>query len=205
MEFLIIASTHFMALLSPGPDFFLILQTALKLPKRYAVSLCCGIAVANGCYILLAIGGLETFRNAELVSLSLKYLGGAYLFYLGVCLMFSPTKDGTVSDREGKLLFIHHKSLVRQFCIGLISALLNPKNGVFYLSLFTAIVSSETPFIIRAGYGLWMCATVLLWDVMLAMFLGNSTIRRNVNNLIFSVQKITGIVLAGFGIMLTLT
>lgn len=32
MEFLLLASTHFLALLSLGPDFFLIMQTSLGLP-----------------------------------------------------------------------------------------------------------------------------------------------------------------------------
>ena len=32
MEFLLIASAHFLALLSPGPDFFLLMQAALRLP-----------------------------------------------------------------------------------------------------------------------------------------------------------------------------
>ena len=32
MEFLLLASAHFLALLSPGPDFFLIMQASLRLP-----------------------------------------------------------------------------------------------------------------------------------------------------------------------------
>ena len=46
MEFLLIASAHFLALLSPGPDFFLILQTALRLPTLPHLEVSCSIGVA---------------------------------------------------------------------------------------------------------------------------------------------------------------
>ena len=63
MEFLLVATAHFLALLSPGPDFFLILQAALRLPLRYAISVCAGIAAANGVYLIVAVLGLETVRE----------------------------------------------------------------------------------------------------------------------------------------------
>ncbi|NQY33853.1 MAG: hypothetical protein HRT37_02570 [Alteromonadaceae bacterium] len=36
MEFIFLASDHFLALLSMGPDFFIIIQTVLKKPLRHA-------------------------------------------------------------------------------------------------------------------------------------------------------------------------
>jgi len=42
MEFILIAAAHFLAFLSPGPDSFLILQISLRLPLRYAISVCGG-------------------------------------------------------------------------------------------------------------------------------------------------------------------
>ena len=40
MEFLLLATAHFLALLSPGPDFFLIMQASLRLPLRYGFAIC---------------------------------------------------------------------------------------------------------------------------------------------------------------------
>lgn len=79
MEFVLIASAHFLALLSPGPDFFLIMQTALRMPMRYALSVCAGIAAANGLYLTIAVLGLEAVRNMHLLMTVLKYLGSGYL------------------------------------------------------------------------------------------------------------------------------
>ena len=47
-QFLIIAGAHFLALLSPGPDFFLIVRSAVVNGARVASGVCVGIALANG-------------------------------------------------------------------------------------------------------------------------------------------------------------
>lgn len=93
MGFLLIASAHFLALLSPGPDFFLVMQASLRLPRRYCFALCSGIAIANGVYILSAVIGLEVVREMTWFLALLKYLGGSYLLFLGVMLLRSPVQS----------------------------------------------------------------------------------------------------------------
>ncbi|MFI7968897.1 amino acid transporter, partial [Acinetobacter baumannii] len=45
--FLVIAFTHFLALLSPGPDFFLILTSLLQKGRRYTYGIVLGITLGN--------------------------------------------------------------------------------------------------------------------------------------------------------------
>ncbi|SUX75874.1 LysE-family transporter [Citrobacter freundii] len=52
-----LALAHFVALLSPGPDFFLLVGYAIRYRIRGSAGLCVGIAIGNGLYILLAIIG----------------------------------------------------------------------------------------------------------------------------------------------------
>ncbi len=200
MEFLLIASAHFMALLSPGPDFFLILQTAIRMPLRYAFALCTGIATANGLYIIVAVTGLELVKEMTTLMVVLKYLGGAYLLYIGIMLLRAP-KRSLAGIPEN---ILHRKSFRQQFGIGFISAVLNPKNAVFYLSLFTVMVSSETSFSVRVWYGLWMTGVVLVWDIGIAAVLGRQTIKMWLSRWIFGIEKVSGAMLALFGILLTL-
>jgi threonine/homoserine/homoserine lactone efflux protein len=84
------------------------------------------------------------------------------------------------------------------------SALLNPKNAVFYLSLFTVMVSPETPLEMRAVYGLWMTGVVLAWDVIIASVLSAEKVKQKLGRWIFFLEKAAGALLAFFGIMLTL-
>ena len=201
MEFLLIASAHFLALLSPGPDFFLILQTALRLPLRYAFAVCAGIAAANAFYLLLAVLGLETVRQWEPLMLVLRYLGAAYLVYIGILLLRAPMRP---QDDGGQASFLHVHSLRRQFTLGLMSGLLNPKNAIFYLSLFTTMVSPHTSLELRSLYGLWMASLVLFWDMGVAVALGNAQIKNRLGRWFFKIEKFSGVVLALFGIFLAI-
>lgn len=201
MEFLLIASAHFLALLSPGPDFFLILQTALRLPLRYAFAVCAGIAGANAVYLLLAVLGLETVRQWTELMLVLRALGAAYLIYIGVLLLRAPMRP---LDNGGVDSALHVPSLWRQFALGFMSGLLNPKNAVFYLSLFTAMVSPQTSLGARALYGLWMATLVLFWDAGLAAALGNDRVKTWLGAWIFRIEKCAGAVLAAFGVFLAI-
>ncbi|MCP4114613.1 MAG: LysE family translocator [Desulfobacteraceae bacterium] len=203
MEFLIIASTHFLALLSPGPDFFLILQTALRLPLRYAFAVCAGIASANAVYLAIAVAGLEAVKEMTLLMLVLKYLGGAYLVYIGVLLVKAPKRalDGTGAGRTG---FLHARSMKQQFAIGFMSGILNPKNAVFYLSLFTVMVSPATGIGLRILYACWMTGIVLFWDMGVAVMMGNPAVKQRLGRWIFGIEKVSGAVLTLFGILLTI-
>lgn len=201
MEFLLIASAHFMALLSPGPDFFLILQTSLRLPLRYAFAVCLGIALANGLYLSLAVTALEAMKHMNVLLDLLKYLGGGYLLYIGVLMIRAPVRP---LEERADSKTLSNKHLGRQFVVGFMSAILNPKNAIFYFSLFTVMVSDQTPFTIRVLYGIWMTSVVLCWDIGLACLLGNSRVKKALTRWFFFIEKGAGCMLALFGLLLSL-
>ena len=198
MEFVLIAVAHFVALLSPGPDFFLILQTALAMRLKYAISVCAGIATANGLYISIAVLGLESVRHMQPLMLTLQYMGSAYLIYIGIMLLKARSRKKSGQQAVSTL---RKESITHQFCIGFMSALLNPKNIIFYLSLFTAMVSVKTPTATRALYGLWMVGIVFGWDVGVASVLGNDRTKAVFNRFLFGVEKFSGAMLTLFGLM----
>ena len=199
MEFVLIASAHFLALLSPGPDFFLILQTTLRLSLRYAIAVCAGIATANALYLVLAVLGLEMVRHWTPAIMILRSLGAAYLVYIGIALLRAPMRP---VNGETATTFLHLPRLSRQYTLGLMSALLNPKNAIFYLSLFTAMVSPQTSLGMRSLYGLWMATLVLLWDIGIAMLIGNDRVKPALGCWIYRIEKGAGAILTIFGLLL---
>jgi threonine/homoserine/homoserine lactone efflux protein len=199
MEFVYIATAHFLALLIPGPDFFLIVQASLRLPRRAGLALCTGIAAANGLYLLLAVAGLEILRQVPWLMVTLRYLGGTYLLLLGMQLLRAPRAE--VGQDRGTRVVDDNRPW-RQFVVGLLAALLNPKNAIFYLSLFTVMVSAETALFQRCLYGLWMTAVVLLWDGAIVLFLGEPRVRRRLQGAVFVITKGAGAMLAIAGLTL---
>lgn len=199
MEFVLIASAHFLALLSPGPDFFLILQSALRFPLRYAFSVCAGIAVANGVYLLIAVLGTDGLRDYPGLFFALKLLGAIYLVYIGMILLRAPMRSLAAGDSVSILC---EKNTKKQFLLGFMSAMLNPKNVIFYLSLFTAMVSPATSFFLRCLYGLWMMSVVFFWDCGVALLIGQQNIRERLGKGVFYVEKFSGAMLTVFGILL---
>lgn len=199
MEFILLASAHFVALLSPGPDFFLILQASLRLPLRYAITVCTGIAAANAVYLCCAVLGLEVVREMDGLMMILRVLGAIYLVFIGIMLLRSPLHS---FEEEGEKRFLHGRSYLRQLTIGFMSGIFNPKNAIFYLSLFTVMVSDHTPLPIRGLYGLWMTLVVFLWDTLVVLLLGRNRIKAGLGRGVFVLEKVAGVMLTCFGLFL---
>jgi threonine/homoserine/homoserine lactone efflux protein len=191
MEFFILASAHFLALLSPGVDFFIIVQTTLRENRKKAFLVCVGIASANALYILVAVLGLEVIKQMPFVINTMKYLGGVYLIYIGYLLLKS--KKIEIKKEQTSL---HIKSF---FLLGFLSAFLNPKNIIFYFSLFSVIVSSQTSLHVKIFYGLWMSFTVLAWDALVVYMLGHQNIKSKLSGYIYQIEKSAGVILMFFG------
>lgn len=84
-----LALSHFVALLSPGPDFFLLVGYAVRYRIRGSIGLCLGIAAGNALYIVLAIVGWGLLRQAPLLFLLIELLGAGYLLWVGSLLIRS--------------------------------------------------------------------------------------------------------------------
>ena len=186
---------HFMALLSPGLDFFLLVGYAIRYRLRGSMGLCFGIAAGNGLYILLVVIGSGLLRQAPLLFTLIELLGAGYLLWIGRQLLKS---------RAGKLEWQHdassaRPSLVKQLLLGLGSSLLNPKNALFYLALMTALLGPNVTVAQQAICGVWMTSVVLLWDLLLIVLIALPQVQRRLGNLVWKIERAAGGILIGFG------
>ena len=92
------------------------------------------------------------------------------------------------------------KSLKAEFFIGFLSGFLNPKDAIFYLSLFTVMVSIDTSLFTRSLYALWMVFLVLFWDFGLAIMIGSHRVKQKLFHWIYAIEKGSGVILTMFGI-----
>ncbi|SPA38628.1 neutral amino-acid efflux system [Cupriavidus taiwanensis] len=192
-QFAMVAGAHALALLSPGPDFFLVVRSALLHGPRRARAVCLGIALGNGVFIGLALAGVAAMRDSPQLFAALQWAGCAYLAWLGWRLLNAcgelsmPAADAAARPAPAAWL--------AQLASGFLSAVLNPKNGLFYASLFSVLAASSTPPAVQLAYGVWMFAVVLGWDLLVAYGIGHPAIAARFGRSVRWVERATGAVL----------
>ena len=194
-----LALAHFVALLSPGPDFFLLAGYAARYRMRGSAGLCVGIAFGNGLYILLAIIGWGILRQLPLLFTVIELLGALYLLWIGSLLVRSRPQTLTGTDAQSTC-----PGFGKQILLGLGSSLLNPKNALFYLALMTALLGPSVTLLQQTMSGIWMTSIVLCWDLLIVMFIGLPQIQRRLSRGILWVERIAGGVLIIFGCAIAL-
>ncbi|MDM9636362.1 MULTISPECIES: LysE family translocator [Acinetobacter] len=168
--FLIIAFTHFLALLSPGPDFFLILTSLLQKGRRYTYGIVLGITVGNA---LILVGCLFSFmllgNLSSILLLIFKWLGALYLAYLSfLCFNAArsniPNFSTDINNLSGQANL--KKNKIKSLMLGVQSSLLNPKNIMFYSSLML-LIQYKFSLIQKLLMSVWMVGVVLGWNILL--------------------------------------
>lgn len=168
--FVIIAFTHFIALLSPGPDFFRILTTLLRHGRSAARLVCVGIALGNACILMVIYVCLFFLGKIdENILLYVRYIGAVYLIYLAVlCFYYAKTEVITMHGKTDAVPTL--SSTVSYLSQGLRSSVLNPKNILFYSSL-VLLVYVDFGVVQHILMVLWMVSVVLVWNILLVKLL----------------------------------
>ncbi|CAG2139460.1 LysE family translocator [Cupriavidus plantarum] len=213
-QFLMIAAAHFLALLSPGPDFFLIARTSLSAGPRIASGACLGIALANGVFIVAAFAGTTALRPDTTPFVILQLAGCAYLLYIGALFIrHAGSQDlnaGAVSASRGGSAHATAPPVAwrRAAAMGFLSGILNPKNALFYASLAAMLTGPHSSAGWKTLYGTWMFGAVLLWDLAIAATIGHKTVLHRFARALPWVERLSGLALillaAGVIVMLAL-
>ncbi|MEG0032238.1 LysE family translocator [Acinetobacter sp.] len=197
--FIVIAVTHFVALLSPGPDFFLILMTALNRGQRRARYTVFGIAAGNAFILALIFTLLGWLGHIHAyVLMLLRGLGVAYLLYLSMqCFRYEYHENVDVQAHDPAT----HQTRILCFTQGLQSSLLNPKNMMFYSSLILLVYSKFDVYTLLL-MSLWMVAVVLMWNLLLLKLFGWKRWNHFLTQRLDWLYKMSGTCFLGFAIML---
>lgn len=189
--------------ITPGLDTAMVLRTATVEGRRRAWLAASGISL--GCLIwgaAVAIGLGALLTASELAYTALRWAGAGYLVWLGLGLIRHPRTAPSdaappASTSEGPLGWLGK---------GLLTNLLNPKIGVFYVTFLPQFVPAGVPV---AGYTFFLAAlhvaVSLLWFALLigaSAPLGRALARPAV---LRTLDRLTGCVFVGFGAKLALS
>ena len=184
--------------ITPGLDTAMVLRTAAVEGARRAglaaLGIICG-CLAWGLAVALGLGVLLGASQAAYTAL--KWAGAAYLAWLGINLILRPRSKldlAAAGPRRGNW-----------WLRGLMTNLLNPKIGVFYVSFLPQFVPAHVP----AGPFIFLLAVIhaaltVVWFALLIA--GTAPLKRWLQNaaVVRWLDRATGVVFLGFGARLAL-
>lgn len=176
-EFLALATLHFLAVVAPGPDFAVTIRQSVRFGRWVGMCTALGIGAGISVHVLYTLLGVGALMHTTPWLLTVaKVIGGAYLLYLGVSLLRSKAK--TLLDAEQETLEPPaEQPLSKAFTTGFLTNATNPKATLFFLAIFTTLISATTPLNVQALYGVWMCLVNALWFVVVALFFSSNRVR----------------------------
>ena len=138
-QILVIVSVTCLVMLSPGPDMVLVLGNTFVNGRRAGLQTSVGILSGNLVHITYCLLGIGLLISKSVIAFSvLKYAAAAYLIYLGIMSFRSGEKTLDTNDLE-----VRGPSR-RWFVQGFVNNLLNPKGALFYLGVFTTVITPQT-------------------------------------------------------------
>jgi RhtB (resistance to homoserine/threonine) family protein len=194
----VIALVSLLGAISPGPDFFIVVRNSMIYSRKAGFFTALGVSLALLIHLSYTIVGIDVLlaENSFFYSI-LKYVGAAYLCYLGVSGLTSAFKnksrlnlDYAKSDQE-----ISNFSVVKQ---GFLTNLLNPKAAMFFISLFSQFISSETPTMLRIEYGIVNWTVTLSWFLFLSYLITGRVFKERIERFRSYIDGVMG----GFLILL---
>lgn len=186
---LLITSIHLLAAASPGPDFVLVSQQTLSLGKKSGLLCSIGIALGLSIHIIYSALGLATIiANSETALWAIKILGGCYLLYLGICgLRAKPQKK-----QKNEVKVAKQTSAIKTIGLGFLCNALNPKAPIYFVALFTVVLSPDIPLTHLIIYGAWMMLIQLAWFSAVVFLLSRPRINQKFQKMGHWLDRVMG-------------
>lgn len=196
MEVTKVATIAFISLLgaiSPGPDFAIVTKNCLSIGTfRAGFLTALGVASAIFIHVSYCLFGLAIIiQESHTLFHILKYLGAAYLFYLGIMLL----KETIYPEGSPKIANTQMKKKHNPFISGFLCNLLNPKCTLFVLSLFTQFIDPTVSFLGKAMMGSIFAVIVFVWFVLLSYLITHRLLQNHFARFQIIITKAMGVVL----------
>lgn len=203
MLFLTVAMVHLIALMSPGPDFFFVSQTAVSRSRKEAMMGVLGITAGVMVWAGVALLGLHLIleKMAWLHNI-IMVGGGLYLCWMGYQMLRGALKKSEASEGEPKVELAHGG---KSFLKGLMTNLANPKAIIYFGSVFSLFVGDSIGAAERWGIFLLIIVETFAWFTVVASLFALPTMRRGYQRMAKWIDGVAGTLFAGFGIHLIIS
>ncbi|HAT1597760.1 TPA: LysE family translocator [Legionella pneumophila] len=192
----------FISLISPGPDFAIIVKNSLAYSRRSGLFTALGIALGSLVHISYTLLGLGLFiTKTPIILRIIQYLGAGYLFYIGL----KNLKAQPNTDKMGDYSTYNDLKPSKAFFNGFITNLLNPKAMLFFISLFSVLMPEEISIQTKLFLAMVLFLQILLWFSFVAFSLSGKNTRAKFQRISYWIERITGVILIALALKLLLS
>jgi len=203
MLFLTVALVHLIALMSPGPDFFFVSQTAASRSRRETMMGVVGISLGIVVWAGVALMGLHLIlQKMAWLHQIIMVGGGIYLCWMGWQLLRSARAQQAPPAAEAQVAL---PKAGRSFIRGFLTNLSNPKAVIYFGSVFSLFVGDSVGAGARWGLFLLIVAETFVWFSLVAVVFALPAMRRGYQRLAKWIDGVAGVLFTGFGLHLIFT
>ena len=160
------------AIVSPGPNFILVTNTALNRSRSEGVLTAMGVATGSGIFAFAGLVGLlPLVHSLPHFAEIMRFVGGGYLAWIGLDMLRTCRKE-IVSKATGNAV---GESAMVPYRTGMLTNLTNPKAWAFYLSLFTLVMGPAFPLWGKVFLNISMFLISLVWYATVAYLVSSRT------------------------------
>jgi threonine/homoserine/homoserine lactone efflux protein len=175
-------------IVSPGADLAMVIRQSVVHGRRAAVLTSFGVGASLMFHMTYTILGLGLIISQSILLFNIvKWLGVAYLIYIGISALRAGSTDvdaiAQTASEERK-------------------AQSSIKPVFFFLSVFSGVVSHETPDSMKFVYGLVMASALIAWFVGVSFFMTTARMRALFSRMSKWIDRVSGLVFIGFGLKL---
>lgn len=207
IHFGLFALSVFLLSVTPGPDMAYVIGQSVANGRRAGIISAAGVALGSCTHAVASAVGLTALITASPVMFTvIKYLGAAYLMYLGSRMILSTLGKRTPQGEEKPV--IKTLSTYSLLSRGFITTLTNPKVLLFFISFFPQFVLPEgehhaSSFLLL---GMTYALIAFLTDMTFALLAGSAAGAVSKNQTFQRLlDRIVGATFIALGIRLALT
>jgi len=199
-----LASVHFVALMSPGPDVALVVQNATRYGRQTGIYIALGLSCGILLHSLLSLTGISYLVHQQPVLFAiLQFCGGSYLLYLGAGALKSTLSNWTqtsIAPKPDSALLLSNKR--QAFSRGFMTNILNPKALVFFVSLMSTLVPATMSFSGKSIALLILWGLSLVWFAALAWMLSTERLQKKLHSAGRYIDLLCGAIFSLIGLMI---
>lgn len=196
---LAIAAFQVVVLVVPGPDILLVSQTAMARSRRAALFAGLGVVLGISCWAGLALLGINIlFQNFPLLHGIIKFLGGAYLLWMGYNLWKSSLSKQTdeVTAKDQSLSPLSDLKALR---MGFLTNIANPKAAIFFGSMFSGVMSVDASLGLKLSAFALIIGLSLIWFALVALGMSTNRVQNAYLRAKKTIDRAAGTFMLGFG------